>query len=103
MPGSYRASSGSRKQKTQVVLVDAMDEANGMSTSMPYNQMILFLTQPMGEPGFGTTPYDDWMRLLITHEYTHSSARHGQRRPGGRHPARSSAGLYFPNVLQPIG
>ena len=33
--------------------------------------MILVLTQPVGEPGFGTTVYDDWMRLLITHEYTH--------------------------------
>ncbi len=59
------------EDKTQVVLVDEMDEANGMTSVFPYNQMILFLTPPLGEPGFGTTPYDDWMRMLITHEYTH--------------------------------
>jgi Tol biopolymer transport system component len=59
------------KQKTHVVLVDATDESNGMSTPLPYNQMILFLTQPVGETGFGTTAYDEWMRLLITHEYAH--------------------------------
>jgi len=46
------------KQKTHIVLVDATDESNGMSTPLPYNQMILFLTQPVGEPGFGTTSYD---------------------------------------------
>jgi hypothetical protein len=54
------------KERTHVVLVDATDESNGMSSPIPYNQMILFLTKPMSEPGFGTTEYDDWMRLLIT-------------------------------------
>jgi hypothetical protein len=89
-------------KKTQVVLVDAMDEANGMTTVMPYNIMVLLLTQPVGEPGFGTTPYDDWMRMLITHEYTHvlqldmiTGGLGGVMQPVfGR--------FYFPNALQPI-
>ena len=41
MPGWCRASSGTPKEKTEVVLVDAMDEANGMTSVLPYNQMIL--------------------------------------------------------------
>ena len=90
------------KGKTQVVLVDAMDEANGMTTVMPYNIMVLLLTQPVGEPGFGTTPYEDWMRMLITHEYTHvlqldmvTGGLGGVLQPiFGR--------FYFPNALQPI-
>ena len=71
MPGLRREFKWEPKQKTHLVLVDAMDEANGMASPIPYNQIVLFLTQPVGEPGFGTTPYDDWMRLVITHEYTH--------------------------------
>ena len=90
------------KGKTQVVLVDAMDEANGMTTVIPYNIMVLLLTQPVGEPGFGTTPYEDWMRTLITHEYTHvlqldmvTGGLGGVMQPiFGR--------FYFPNALQPI-
>ena len=92
----------SPKEKTQVVLVDAMDEANGMTTVIPYNIMVLLLTQPVGEPGFGTTPYEDWMRMLITHEYTHvlqldmvTGGLGGAMQPiFGR--------FYFPNALQPI-
>jgi Tol biopolymer transport system component len=91
------------KEKTHLVLVDAMDEANGMASPIPYNQIILLLTQPVGEPGFGTTPYDDWLRLVITHEYTHvlqlDMAKGGygrvMRALFGRSP------LSFPNVFQP--
>ncbi|HEX9154529.1 MAG TPA: hypothetical protein VF819_03130, partial [Nitrospira sp.] len=89
------------KQKTHVVLVDATDESNGMSTPLPYNQMILFLTQPVGEPGFGTTEYDDWMRLLITHEYTHILQL--DMVYGVPETLQGIFGrIYFPNLFQPI-
>ena len=89
------------KEKTHIVLVDAMDEANGMSSPFPYNQMILFLTQPSGTEGFGLTAVDDWLHLLITHEYTHilqldmvASLPEGLQSVFGR--------LYFPNLFQPV-
>jgi Tol biopolymer transport system component len=89
------------KEKTHLVLVDAMDEANGMSSPFPYNQMILFLTQPSGREGFGLTVVDDWLHLLITHEYTHilqldmvASLPQGLQSVFGR--------LYFPNLFQPV-
>jgi hypothetical protein len=89
------------KRKTQIVLVDATDESNGMSTPLPYNQMILFLTQPVGEPGFGTTEYDDWMRLLITHEYTHILQL--DMVYGVPETLQGIFGrIYFPNLFQPI-
>ena len=59
------------KDKTRLVLVDALDEANGYTSPIPYNQVVIFLTQPSGGPGFGLTSYDDWLRLVITHEYAH--------------------------------
>jgi Tol biopolymer transport system component len=89
------------KQKTHLVLVDAMDEANGMSSPFPYNQMILYLTHPAGTEGFGLTPVDDWLHLLITHEYAHTlqldmvaSLPEGVQNVLGR--------IYFPNLFQPV-
>ena len=90
------------KQKTHIVLVDAMDEANGMTGVMPYNQMILLLTQPVGEPGFGTTAYEDWMRLLITHEYTHVLQMDMINGGLGGVMQTLFGRLYFPNEWQPI-
>jgi Tol biopolymer transport system component len=57
--------------RTHVVLVDAMDDTNGITTVFPYKHITLFLTQPIGGLEFGSIVYDEWMRLLITHEYTH--------------------------------
>ncbi len=88
-------------QKTHIVLVDAMDEANGMTTPVPYDQMILFLTQPVGEPGFGSMPYEDWMRLLITHEYTHILQLDMINGGLGGLFQTLFGRIYFPNMWQP--
>ena len=90
------------RERTQIVLVDAMDEANGMTGVMPYNQMILLLTQPVGEPGFGTTAYDEWMRLLITHEYTHVLQLDMITGGLGGVLQTLFGRFYFPNEWQPI-
>ena len=57
--------------RTHLVLVDAMDDTNGLTTPFPYKHITLYITPPIGAPGFGTMAYDEWMRTLITHEYTH--------------------------------
>ena len=89
------------KARTHVVLVDAMDDTNGYTTPLPYNHITLFITQPVGEPGFGTIAYEEWMRTLFTHEYTHilqldmvTGAPEVYRDIFGR--------IYFPNLFQPI-
>ena len=88
-------------EKTRIVLVDALDEANGLASPYPYNQMILYLTHPAGREGFGVMAVDDWLHLLITHEYAHilqldmvASLPEGLQSVFGR--------LYFPNLFQPI-
>jgi hypothetical protein len=89
------------KEKTRLVLVDAMDEANGYTSPIPYNQVVLFLTQPSGGPGFGLTAYDDWLRLVITHEYTH--VLHLDMVTGGPETLQKILGrIYFPNLFQPV-
>ncbi len=89
------------KDKTRLVLVDAMDEANGYASPIPYNQMVIFLTLPSGGPGFGLTAYDDWLRLVITHEYTH--VLHLDMVTGGPETLQKVLGrIYFPNLFQPV-
>jgi hypothetical protein len=56
------------KKKTHVVLLDEVDQANGMATPVPNNTMTLYMQPPTkGE----LLVYDDWLSMLIHHEYTH--------------------------------
>ncbi len=54
---------------TQLVLVDAVDEVFGAASPVPYNTMYINLTPPTGT--MFLVNYDDWLRLVITHEYAH--------------------------------
>lgn len=90
------------KDRTHIVLVDAVDTSNGMTTVFPYNLIILYITPPVGEPGFGTTAYDEWMRVLITHEYTH--VLHLDMVHGPTSVLQDIFGrwFYFPNAFEPV-
>ena len=89
------------RSRTNIVMVDALDDANGWATVLPYNLITLYLTPPLGEPGFGAQNYDDWMRLLITHEYTHIVQM--DMLNGVSSVLNSIFGnLYFPNMWQPV-
>jgi hypothetical protein len=83
-----------------VVLVDQADIANGWSTPLPYNLIEIALTPPAPDSFLGH--HDDWLRLVFTHEYTHTM--HLDLVDGwmrvfrtvlGRHP------LAFPNLFVP--
>jgi len=88
-------------QKTHLVLADVADEANGQTSPIPYDQIILYVTQPSGQPGFGATAYDDWLRVLITHEYTH--ALHMDMVNGIPKGIQTVFGrIYFPNMFEPV-
>lgn len=55
--------------KTNVLIVDQFDAANGLTSAVSRLGMVLYLTPP--ETWFSTNYYEDWLRLLIVHEYTH--------------------------------
>lgn len=57
------------KSKTHVVLTDVTDTANGFAVSVPFNTIRLFVTAP--QEGSSLENYDDWLRMLFTHELTH--------------------------------
>lgn len=55
--------------RTTVILTDNRDESNGFATVVPHNYVILYVPAP--EPDSALGHYDNWLRLLITHEYLH--------------------------------
>ena len=57
------------KNKTHVVLRDDVDEANGFAQPLPRNSITLFMQPPTGGE---LLVFDDWLKLLIHHEYTHT-------------------------------
>ena len=84
--------------KTEVILSDMYDEANGMATALPYKIVILYLAPPYAgdEISEVVTP----LRDIFYHEYTHiiqMEIRHGLplliSRILGRFP------LLFPNTV----
>jgi hypothetical protein len=56
-------------EKTQIVLTDDTDSANGSATALPYNTVRLYVTAP--DDLSPLADYDDWYVELVTHEYTH--------------------------------
>ncbi|MFH1147185.1 MAG: peptidase S9 [Pseudomonadota bacterium] len=56
-------------EKTQIVVVDATDFANGLATVLPYNAIYIFPAPPLPDSIIGE--YDDWLETVILHEYAH--------------------------------
>ena len=56
-------------EKTEIVLTDQTDSANGSATALPYNAVRLYVTAPDDMSPLGDV--DDWYLELVTHEYTH--------------------------------
>ncbi|MCW8995704.1 MAG: hypothetical protein OQK77_07805, partial [Psychromonas sp.] len=57
------------QQRTEIVLVDDYDFANGWALPLPFAQMRLIMSPP--EDVAGLEVYDEWLHLLICHEYVH--------------------------------
>ena len=57
------------KGKTELVLVDNTDAANGYATYLPRNTIVIFVTAPQGLSTLSL--YEDWNDAIFTHELTH--------------------------------
>lgn len=93
-------------EPTQVVISDRVDFSNGMATPIYQNQMFLYMTPP--DEINTLEDYDDWLDLLITHEYTHiihidkvSRVAAVFRKIFGRTAAIPLVFTSFPGVFQP--
>jgi hypothetical protein len=82
------------------VLVDQNDVANGWATPLPRDTIAIYAVWPSGSDELKT---DDWLRLAVTHEFTH--VVHLDRSEGAMRLVRNILGrhpLALPNVFLPI-
>ena len=92
----HTARYGQTVGRVQIVIVDAQDDANGFASPIPYPLVTIRAVAPDGGDGFGN--YDDWLRLVLTHELAHVvhlEEAHGLWR-FGRH-VLGRAPFLFPN------
>lgn len=57
--------------KTDLIISDYLDAVFGQATPFPNNIITITPTQPAGGLGIQPIRYEDWLRVVITHEYTH--------------------------------
>jgi hypothetical protein len=57
------------ENKTQLIILDDVDGANGFASVLPRNRITLYATAPIGESALND--HDDWLYGLVGHEYTH--------------------------------
>ncbi|MGK4001280.1 BamA/TamA family outer membrane protein [Sorangium sp. So ce1036] len=55
--------------RTEIVITDDSEIANGSAGTLPYNAIRLYVTAPEDMSVLGD--YDDWYLDLVTHEFTH--------------------------------
>ncbi len=55
--------------RTQVVLTDHTDEANGVANAVPFPRMTAHITAPSSMSVLES--FDDWLDILLVHEYVH--------------------------------
>jgi len=86
--------------RVELTLLDNVDVSNGFTATFPSNRIVIYLPAPATDQTLGS--YDNWLRLVTTHELVH--VFHLDRARGiwgvlravlGRNP-----GL-FPNAYQP--
>ncbi len=85
-------------QKTELILFDQEDTVNGLALPYVNNAMYVYLTNPDSDLLWGR--YDDWLKLVITHEFTH--IMHFETVDGLPGLLNRVFGrLLFPNLFQP--
>lgn len=57
------------RHKVQVLVIDNFDTANGLTAAVLRFGMVLYVTPP--ENWYSTAYHDQWLKLLVFHEYTH--------------------------------
>ncbi|HUP49161.1 MAG TPA: LpqB family beta-propeller domain-containing protein [Thermoanaerobaculia bacterium] len=91
------------RERTHLVLTDHVDVSNGSATPFPNNRIEIYVSAPGADPTSALEYYDNWLNLVITHEYAH--VLHLDQARGFARLWRSVFGreivLGFPNLWSP--
>jgi hypothetical protein len=55
--------------RCQLVLTDHLDAANGLTSTLPYDKIVIYAYPPEAHGELGS--YDDYLHMLFFHEYAH--------------------------------
>lgn len=91
------------RARTHLILTDHVDVSNGSATPWPRNRIEVFVSAPGGDPSSPISYYDDWLELVIVHEYAH--ILHLDQARGIPRALRSVLGrnpVTFPNEWSPL-
>jgi hypothetical protein len=91
---------GVKLRPVHIVLSDISDDPNGFTLPFPYPLVHVRMVAPDGSDEFGN--YDDWLRLVLTHELAHAIHLEGARGVlGFGRKIFGRAPFLFPNALTP--
>ena len=92
---------GTANGRVHVILVDQHDVSNGWANPFPYNVIEISAAAPSGGNMIGNT--DDWLRLVLSHEYTHIVHLDKARGwIGGLRWVFGHSPLLYPNLFLPL-
>ncbi len=92
---------GTPSGRVHVILVDQHDLSNGWATPVPFNLIEISAAAPSGDSTIGNT--DDWLRLVLSHEYTHIAHLDKARGwIGGLRNVFGRAPVLYPNLFLPL-
>jgi hypothetical protein len=92
---------GKPNGRVHVILVDQHDVSNGWANPVPYNVIEISAAAPAGGSTIGNS--DDWLRLVLSHEYTHIVHLDKARGwIGGLRAVFGHSPFLYPNLFLPL-
>ncbi len=62
---------GRTGDRTEVTILDTMDTTNGFGTAFPESRLTFFATPPSPDEEWYVGRYDNWLKMIVSHEYWH--------------------------------
>lgn len=62
---------GRTNDRTEVTILDTMDTTNGFGTAFPESRLTFFATPPSPDEEWYVGRYDNWLKMIVSHEYWH--------------------------------
>lgn len=72
---------GRSSDVTEVTILDSLDTTNGFGTAFPESRLTFFATPPSPDEEWYVGRYDNWLKMILSHEYWHVMQARGTAGP----------------------